>query len=126
MHILVAMLVLVSTVACEGADPRAVTLRGSVVASPVCPVVGEPPDPACADRPVAGAELVVRDAVGESIARIRSDDAGAFAVSLVPGSYTIVPQPVDGLMGTAPSVEVVLTDGADPAHVVISYDTGIR
>jgi hypothetical protein len=126
MRILVAVLVLASTVACDGADPAAVTLRGSVVAGPACPVVSEPPDPSCADRPVAGAELVVRDAMGKSIARVRSDDEGAFAISLVPGSYTIVPQPVEGLMGTPPSVEVELTDGAHPAPVVIAYDTGIR
>jgi hypothetical protein len=125
MRILALLLVLVSA-ACDGADPRAVMLRGAVVAGPACPVVSEPPDPSCADRPVAGAELVVRDAAGESIARVRSDGDGAFAVSLVPGSYTIVPQPVEGLMGTAPSVEVELVEGTEPAPVVITYDTGIR
>ena len=43
---------------------------------------------------------------------------------LAEGSYTIRPQPVDGLMGTAADVALVVT--ATPETVVISYDTGIR
>ena len=52
------LLVLVSGSACaQPAAKSSVTVL--VLAGPTCPVVTDPPDPACADRPVEGAELVV-------------------------------------------------------------------
>jgi hypothetical protein len=57
---------------------------------------------------------------------VRTADDGRFAVSLPPGTYELVPQSVDGMMGTAPSVVVVLAEGSDPDPVEIGYDTGIR
>ena len=44
--------------------PGATGVRGTVTSGPTCPVVTNPPNPSCADRPVAGAVLVFRDASG--------------------------------------------------------------
>ena len=101
---------------------------GRAVAGPVCPVVQAPPDPACADRPVAGALIVVRDAAGAEVARATTGADGTFLVG-VPGggSWTVEPQPVEGLMGTAPPVAVEVAD--EPwawAAAAVGYDTGIR
>ena len=126
MRILATLLLLAVAAACDADDARAVTVRGTALAGPSCPVVSEPPDPACADRPVAGAEIVVRDEAGEAIARVRTAEDGTFAVSLVPGGYTLVPQPVEGLLGTAPEVEFEIVEGIDPAPLTVVYDTGIR
>ena len=53
----VSCLSVFSVAACaQPADTMSVTVI--VTAGPVCPVVTDPLDPACADRPVDGAELV--------------------------------------------------------------------
>lgn len=130
-----AAVVFVVLAACGGGDDAsestttssAVTyaVSGSAHAGPTCPVETNPPDPACADRPVSGALLVVRNAAGAEVAQVRTSDDGSFSVSLAPGTYTIVPQAVEGLMGTAPEVSVIVVDGP-VADLDIAYDTGIR
>ena len=108
------------------APPADHTVTGVVTAGPVCPVVTDPPDPDCEDRPVAGAEIVVRNSSGEEVARARSADDGTFSVSVAAGSYELVPQPVEGLMGTAAPIDVTVEEGVPRERIEISYDTGIR
>jgi len=103
-------------------------IAGRAVAGPVCPVERVPPDPACADRPVAGAVIVVRGETGAEVARATTAADGTFLVAVpAGGSWTIEPQPVAGLMGTAPPVVVQVSDA--PSSWVaadVAYDTGIR
>ena len=96
------------------------------MAGPTCPVVTDPPDPDCADRPVAGAVLVILDADGDEAARVTSAPDGTFAAALEPGGYRIVPQPVEGLMGTASELDVTVEVGEPSVELSIAYDTGIR
>lgn len=102
------------------------TVSGVVVAGPTCPVVTDPPDPACEDRPVAGARIVVKDADGDEVAIAVSEEEGAFSVELEPGRYELVAQPMEGLLGTAPPVSVVVVEGTDSEPLTLVYDTGIR
>jgi hypothetical protein len=124
-----ALVLLVATVlsACgpEAQSPE-ITVSGVVLAGPVCPVVTDPPDPACEDRPVADAEIVVRDESGDSVATVRSAEDGSFSIALADGRYELLPQPVEGLMGTAATVIVTVEDGVPVEPIAISYDTGIR
>jgi hypothetical protein len=111
--------------ACQESAPG-LPIRGVVTAGPVCPVVTDPPDPACEDRPVGGAEIVVTDSSGAEVARVESEEDGTFLATVpAAGRYSLTPQPVDGLLGTAPAVDVVIQDAEHPP-VVIVYDTGIR
>ena len=103
-----------------------VTLTGTASAGPTCPVEQDPPDPDCAARPVAGAEIVVLDLDGSEIARMTTDADGAFSVDLVAGTYRLVPQPVEGLMLAPDPVEVDLEAGEASNPVDLAYDTGIR
>ena len=97
---------------------------GEVTSGPVCPVE-RPGDSACSPRPVVGAVLVIKDATGAEAARSTTDASGLYRVKLVPGSYTLVPQPVAGLMGTpGPQPFTVASDRTTVVNV--SYDTGIR
>jgi hypothetical protein len=120
---IVAFLI-VTLVACAPAPDA--TLHVVVVAGPTCPVVSDPPDPACADRPVDGAELVVLGEDGAEVARAVSDADGLTSIGLPAGSFTVVPQPVEGLMGTAAPVEIVIVLDDDPEPLTVVYDTGIR
>jgi hypothetical protein len=111
----------------QPADDVATTMvSGRVLAGPTCPVARDPPDPACADRPVAGAEIVAVDARGQEVARASTDAEGGFTLSLPAGEYQLVPQPVEGLLGTASPTAIVVVDGAPLDPVTIVYDTGIR
>lgn len=102
----------------------AVRVSGLVHAGPTCPVVQDPPDPGCDDRPVSGAVLVVLDRSGRELARVVSDATGRFVTELSAGSYTLQPQPVDGLLGTAPAQDFEVADTL--VELDVSYDTGIR
>jgi hypothetical protein len=106
--------------------PSQIGVSGTVVAGPTCPVVTDPPDPSCADSPVANAELVVTTPDGAEVTRATSDELGTFAVRLVPGAYRLVPQPVEGLTGTAEPVEFSVSWDSGPTELVVGYDTGIR
>jgi hypothetical protein len=105
--------------------PDATGVHGTVTAGPTCPVETQPPDPACAARPVAGAILVFTDADDTEVARATSGADGTFTVELAPGAYRLTPQSVDGLMGTPAMMDVVVGAGP-PTEVQVSYDTGIR
>jgi len=114
--------------ACAG-DAATTTLATHLVsgyahAGPTCPVESTPPDPACDDRPVPGAQIEVIDTSGSLVAEIETRDDGTFTVTLPVGAYTFAPQPVEGLMGTPGEIEVVV-DGP-VTGVDVAYDTGIR
>ncbi len=62
---------------------------------------------------------------GAEVARFTTDATGLFRLGLLPGDYTLVPQPVEGLMGTAAPMPFTVTDG-DETFLDVGYDTGIR
>lgn len=116
----------VELVAEEGDEPTGEGgVSGIIMAGPTCPVLTDPPDPACDDRPVAGATVLVVDAADRVVARIVSGDDGSFSAALAPGVYRLVPQPAAGLLGTAEELEVRVEAGS-VRDLVIAYDTGIR
>lgn len=105
--------------------PQGLAVSGWVHAGPTCPVVQTPPDPACDDRPVGDAVIVIEDASGAEVARVATGVDGTFLITLPPGIYTFVPQSVEGLLGTAPEQGVVVVDAA-VTGLDFAYDTGIR
>lgn len=98
-------------------------ITGTVTAGPTCPVVPAN-DPNCADRPVEGVTILVLDAGGREVARVATDAAGRFAVTLPAGPYMIEPQPAKGYLRTPEPVAVNVGDGY--VSVALAYDTGIR
>jgi hypothetical protein len=74
---------------------------------------------------VAGATIVIRDGTGAQVAVAISGADGTYFVSLSAGDYVVEPQPVQGLLGTAPRQRAAVAAGA-VTDVPISYDTGIR
>ncbi|MCA1588390.1 MAG: carboxypeptidase-like regulatory domain-containing protein [Chloroflexi bacterium] len=110
---------------CQPADDATGTLAGKVVAGPVCPVVRDPPDPGCADRPVPDATLMIEAAGGGDAVPVTSDEGGLFEIYLPPGDYVLEPQPVDGLMGTA-AAQPFQIEANRTIELSVVYDTGIR
>ena len=101
------------------------TLAVTAEAGPVCPVEPATPDPACAPIPVDGAVIVVTDTDGVEVARGTTGSDGTVDIPVPPGRLLVVPQPVEGLLGTAPAVAVTVAPG-ETLTVLVSYDTGIR
>ncbi|MDX1449737.1 MAG: carboxypeptidase-like regulatory domain-containing protein [Acidimicrobiia bacterium] len=131
--LLYALTAALTLTAC-GAEPAtsSITTRGVTVevtgyvhAGPVCPVAQDPPDPGCEDRPVEGAVLAVTDTDGVLVTEAVTDATGQFSLTLEPGEYVLVPQPVEGLLGTAEPQELSVVVGAEIA-LDVAYDTGIR
>jgi hypothetical protein len=106
-----------------GILPGGSGIQGRVLAGPTCPVVTLN-DPSCNDRPVVGATILVLNANGTEVARVLTDAAGRYEVTLPSGPYTIEPQPVEGFMHVAEPVAVTVDAGV--ASVDLAYDTGIR
>ncbi|TPW14193.1 MAG: hypothetical protein FD127_1578 [Acidimicrobiaceae bacterium] len=99
-------------------------VTGLVLAGPTCPVEQTPPDPECADQPVPAAVIVVTRGDGDLVGEVVTDPTGRFTIRMPGGTYTLTPQPVDGLMGTPPPL-IVTVDRA-VAGLDFAYDTGIR
>jgi hypothetical protein len=74
---------------------------------------------------VAGAVLVFRDGSGKEVASYTTDGSGLFRLGLPAGEYTLEPQPVEGLMGTAQPMPFTVADGV-VTWLDVAYDTGIR
>lgn len=102
-----------------------VSVRITLTAGPICPVAQNPPDPACAPRPVTNVEVLVFDATGQQVGEGVSDDRGHISMQLPGGAYYVVPAPVEGLMGTA-AAQAFAAVGGDQVDLVLAYDTGIR
>ena len=100
-------------------------IGGTATAGPVCPVEKNPPDPACAPRPVAGAVIVIRDASGKEIARVTTANDGTYFADVPAGGYVIEPQAAQGLLGTPGPTSIVVSEGVT-SRVDLGYDTGIR
>ncbi len=111
--------------ACTPAAPSAplTTLTLTLTAGPVCPVAQDPPDPACAPRPVEGA--VVAIALGDrEVARGTSDAGGRIRFSLPAGRYVV--RPIHAGTFPTPPAEQIADVGDEPVELLLGYDTGIR
>lgn len=120
---------MLASVGCQSpaATSAGLAVVGRAVAGPTCPVQPASPIPGqCEPRAVAGAVLVVTDGSGREVARVTTAADGTFALMLTPGSYTLVPQPVTGLIGGARQLAFTAPPAPGQADLVVDYDTGIR
>ena len=99
-------------------------MTGYVHAGPTCPVQQVNASPC--ERLVVSAKIVVTRPDGTAVTVIVSDAAGRFSLELPAGRYLFTPQPVQGLMGVAAPISLVVAQGSNPAPLDFAYDTGIR
>jgi hypothetical protein len=111
---------------CAPASGPSYPVGGSAVAGPVCPVERIPPDPACAPRPVVGAVIVITASDGHEVARTTTDTDGRWTTTLAAGTYTLTPQAVTGLLGSAPPLQFTVSATRSSLSLDVTYDTGIR
>lgn len=99
-------------------------LAGRATGGPTCPVE-QPGDPACAARPVGGAELVVRGPAGTVIHRVLTDGSGLFRLALAPGDYILEAPTVAGYM-SGPAPQPFAVQAGAETWLDLAWDTGIR
>ena len=98
-------------------------VSGRILLSPTCPVVKDPPDPECADKPIFG-EFIVQNAMGNvEFARFGTQRDGSFSVSLPAGEYDITWAESKG-----PGIQghLVNVRAGETSKYTITFDTGIR
>ena len=98
-------------------------IRGRAVIGPTCPVERVPPDPRCADKPLATTIAVLRASDRKRVATTESGKEGRFSVRVRPGRYYL-----RGAKNTRPFARTVLVTVR--AHhftrVRLTFDSGIR
>ena len=98
-------------------------VSGTILLGPTCPVMRDPPDPKCADKPIFG-EFIVQNAMGNiEFTRFSTDADGTFSVSLPVGEYSVTwaePRGM-GIQGHLVNVQVGETN-----EYTITFDTGVR
>ena len=101
-------------------------IRGQVLLGPVCPVMKDPPDPQCADKPYATTIQVIRvgNPVSAPFATVATDTQGNYSVSLPPGTYAL--QPKSGQVFPRCETKEVTVVPSKILEVNLSCDTGIR
>jgi|GEM_PF-3307106 len=108
-------------VAQEQASESGVT--GVAMLGPTCPVMTDPPDPSCADRPYQGTfEIVSRTGAGGLA--VSTDASGSFSAKLAPGDYTITLVNESAMPSMSPTDFTVVA--GEWTELTLSLDSGIR
>jgi hypothetical protein len=107
----------------DASEPADSGVQGVAFIGPTCPVERDPPDPACADRPLARAVVRARRD-GRVAGETRTDARGRFRLRLSPGRYRLYTsggiQPFGAPVATARVVAHRFT------RVTLHVDSGIR
>lgn len=65
------------------------TILGTVLIGPTCPVVMDPPEDSCKDKPYETNLVITTSDQSKVITSVKSDVLGKFRVDLPPGAYAI-------------------------------------
>lgn len=112
----------------EDIDPVAEvwgSISGTVMLGPTCPVMREPPDPDCADRPYSGKFNLVKASNEQIVKTFNSDAQGKFSFAVTAGQYIIRPVSV-AIFPRCSESDVIKVGPSANTEVSISCDTGIR
>src|SRR3989344_3164978 len=101
-------------------------VRGQVLLGPTCPVMKDPPDPQCADKPYATTIQVIRvgSPVSTPFATVATDTQGNYSVSSPPGAYAL--HPTSGKVFPRCETKEVTVTPSEVLVVNLLCDTGIR
>jgi hypothetical protein len=102
-------------------------VSGIITAGPVCPVEQSPADPKCAPRPVAGAVVIAKDALGDELGRTTSLADGSYSLPVGMAETVVISAlPVAGLARPPAPVSLTFVDQRQWQQLNFEYDTGIR
>jgi hypothetical protein len=100
-------------------------IYGTVMLGPTCPVVMDPPDPECADRPYSTTLALTTPDGAKVIKTFTSNDEGKFNTEVPPGQYAIRSAAVANILPyCATEPFTVAVNGS--TEVAVNCDSGIR
>ncbi|MBU4466580.1 hypothetical protein KKF47_00760 [Patescibacteria group bacterium] len=110
----------------EGILPFDSGVFGKVLLGPICPVMKDPPDPNCADKPYQTQVQVILSGSPQSspFAVVESDENGNYKAMLPPGEYGL--QAVGKLPFLFCATKEIIVEPNIMSEVALSCDTGIR
>ena len=99
---------------------------GTVLLGPICPVVQDPPDPGCADKPYASRLVLTTADQARIIHEFVSDVNGRFRVQIKPGEYAIRSAVASNIWPYCSSSNIIKVMPNNYTETVVNCDTGIR
>ncbi|MEA2701574.1 MAG: hypothetical protein QOE22_283 [Candidatus Parcubacteria bacterium] len=100
-------------------------IEGTVLSGPQCPVLRNPPEPGCDDKPYQGSFALTTPDGNRVIKTFSSDTHGRFRVSAAPGTYRIRGSDAAEVFPNCSSEIITVRAGAY-TEADVSCDTGIR
>lgn len=101
-------------------------IRGMVLLGPTCPVIRDPPEEDCADRPYATTLAVTTVDQTRVIIEFHSDETGKFSVQVEPGEYAIRSAAASNILPFCSSSGPVRVNASAYTETTIHCDSGIR
>lgn len=100
------------------------SLIGRVMLGPTCPVMRNPPDPNCADRPYTTTVVVTVAGTNKEVGRQTTDADGNFIFAFLPGKYDV--RAMGGTTLPRCSTATATLIKGETSRADIYCDTGIR
>ena len=100
-------------------------ISGIVLLGPTCPVVMDPPHPACADKPYKTDLMLTTADQSHIITKFSSDTDGKFSVKVGPGEYAIRSTAAANILPYC-SHDALKVEKDKFTNITVSCDTGIR
>lgn len=101
-------------------------ILGTVLLGPACPVVKNPPEAGCADKPYKTDLVLMTADQSRVIGKFSSDTNGEFNIKVQPGQYTIRSAVSAKTLPFCASNETIIVSLNSYAETIVYCDTGIR
>jgi hypothetical protein len=101
-------------------------ISGTVSLGPTCPVMHNPPDPACEDKPYTAEFVATLQGSLHTTKDFSSDSNGKFSVTLPPGNYLITKKSSQNMLPRCTSTGSITVIANIFTDISLSCDTGIR
>jgi hypothetical protein len=101
-------------------------IRGVAMLGPTCPVMRNPPDPQCADKPFKTSLVITSADQSKVIKTVSTDAKGAFTAELPPGEYSIRSAASANILPYCRSNGTIQVKANAYIEITVSCDTGIR
>ena len=108
------------------ADGSRGTILGNVLLGPTCPVVQNPPDPNCTDKPYQTDLVLTTADQSKVIQEFSSDISGRFRLEVPSGGYVIRSAAAANLLPYCATSEPIRVGANRTTEVTVYCDTGIR
>lgn len=111
----------------EKTTPQTVSsgVTGMVLLGPTCPVVQDPPNPECTDKPYATNLILTTTDQSHIIAKFSSGADGTFSLKIQPGEYAIHSDAAVNMLPYC-SHDIFKVEANKFTNITVSCDTGIR